>query len=130
MLAIFLAGLIISPIIFKQHFPITTTDFFAFLLVWASVTYQSELIISNKAINWTSMWVADRSYSIYLCHMPALMISLWLSEELKIPIAPDRLIDIRWLITLTIILSFSEFSYRFCEMPLRLWGRSYVKKYF
>jgi peptidoglycan/LPS O-acetylase OafA/YrhL len=59
-------------------------------------------------------WVGDRSYSIYLWHLP--LIYLFTSTKFFMPLP----VLIKYLLALATLLLFSNLTYKFIEIPLRI----------
>ncbi|PAW35995.1 hypothetical protein CIL06_09920 [Pantoea vagans] len=90
---------------------------------------ESEGIVSR-----TMSWIASRSYSIYLAHMPV----IYLVQESTVRImvhygfaAGDSYLRSLWMTIIAVGLIFisSELSYRYLEVPLRNKGRKVARKY-
>lgn len=79
-------------------------------------------------------WIASRSYSIYLAHMPV----IYFVQESTVRImvhygfaAGDSYMRSLWMTIAALGLIFvsSELSYRYLEVPLRNKGRNVARKY-
>jgi len=72
------------------------------------------------------LWIGSRSYAIYLCHLPAYMIThefwtRWTKAHGLVP--PDGTYTLRYAVmALALIAIFAELNYRLIETPLRTRG--------
>jgi peptidoglycan/LPS O-acetylase OafA/YrhL len=66
--------------------------------------------IRKGVINSLAMWLGDRSYSIYLWHMPLLYIAVW-SQATALPSTDDRKIQIFLALVITALLANLSFKY-------------------
>jgi peptidoglycan/LPS O-acetylase OafA/YrhL len=79
-------------------------------------------------VNPLTDWLGERSYSIYLMHVPV-MITLWPTMrqiETQVPPAWSFLVILLMMATVTIVVS--EFTYRFFERPINDYGRALARK--
>jgi hypothetical protein len=73
--------------------------------------------ITTKLLNEVLIWVGDRSYSIYLLHLPVIYICTRTYTFDKLSI------NIQYLLSLTLIVSLGHLNYKTIEVPFRSKGR-------
>ena len=128
-LGLALLGLVLAPVAFKNYYPVTFTDFFAALFVLISIIYAHSLGFAQSTISKCSLWLADRSYTIYLSHMPCFFLMHLIRNKTGVEILPSSLIDLRWFLCLAIVFTFSHICYQIIELPLRAKGRQLADRY-
>lgn len=98
-------------------------------LVYAA-SFNKAYILPSVALRPILLWFGSRSYAIYLCHLPAYMITheLWTrwTERSGMP-SPNGTYTLRYAITAIILIGiFAELNYRFIETPLRRRGARFA----
>lgn len=69
-------------------------------------------------------WIGDRSYSIYLCHLPVLLALGEIARRLELPSHPGVIVHAVYLaLSAALILVLSDLSFRFLERPATAWGK-------
>ena len=124
-----LLGLIAAPVAFKHFYPVTFVDLFAALFVLISIVYAKQLCFTDSLISKISLWLADRSFTLYLSHKPCMFLMHLFAQKTGMDILPVQLFDLRWLITLAVILFSSQLCYTYIELPLRHKGRKLASQY-
>lgn len=110
-LVLCLAGLIVSPVLLKNFYAVTFVDLFAGLFVLTSIIYAKELSNYSGTLTNASLWLAERSYTLYLSHKPCMFLAHLVANELNFDILPASLLDLRWLPLLAFILFASHLCY-------------------
>jgi peptidoglycan/LPS O-acetylase OafA/YrhL len=92
------------------------------MLVYAA-SFNKAYVLASRALRPVLLWIGSRPYAIYLCHLPAYMITheFWtrLAEHKGMP-TPDGTYTLRYALTaISLIIIFAELNYRFVESPLR-----------
>ena len=99
-------------------------------LVFAA-SYNSGYLMSDGYLRWLLVWVGSRSYSIYLTHVPALLIvkECWSSASRVIRMNEVATAASQGLIAILLIAALSELNFKSIEAPLRTKDRQISKKY-
>lgn len=126
LLLFFLIGLITAPVFSKEFYPVTITDLFAGLFVITTIIFAEKLNFSSNRLSKASLWIADRSFTLYLAHKPCMFLAHWFSNTTKINILPSSLLDFNWLIIVTLVFMASHLCYKYIEQPIRSMGRRIV----
>lgn len=109
--------LVLSLTLINQAIPgaqykYTIVGFFTAILVFMA-SFDKNYILPSKRLNAALRYIGNRSYAIYLVHMPAYLLTneIWNKKEVgSLTIA---------ITGLSLIFAFSELSYRFIESPMR-----------
>ena len=118
-----LVGIIGAVLWFPLPTPIINLGTYYSLVLWPSVVL---LVLRIPALGWAPMrWLGERSYSIYLLHVPtywALSVFVFAGRAVPANIAPFVMVA-SWVI----VLAAADLSYRHFECPARRWVRQWRK---
>lgn len=78
----------------------------------------------NSALGRVSVWLGDRSYSLYLWHFPIILVIYGRGSAMLPPQTSH--IAVRLVLIFGLSLVFAHFSYRLIERPGMAWGRRVV----
>jgi peptidoglycan/LPS O-acetylase OafA/YrhL len=117
---IMLAGIAVLPTALSpSRFGITVSSFLAAMLV--AVAYQNKGYISTFGMRPLIAWLGSRSYSIYLCHFPCLLIARSIlaryitMHDVLNPSHFELLLSLTIIIVSVVV--FAEITYRLIERP-------------
>lgn len=101
---------------------------FSTLLVFIASQDQNTITPSGR-IGRIILWIGARSYAMYLCHIPALYLAMEFTQHVFNLDEPKtgHLVTIAMAVPLTLI--FSNWNYRFVELPLIAVGRRLAQRY-
>ena len=112
----FISIILLLFILFSSlRIEIRASSILASLFTLFVIGFRSLNMLPNK-LSRVLIWLGDRSYSIYLFHMPLLYVAQF-SPALQIGIIESR--DIQSLIAVLLSLSFGSFCYKFIENRYR-----------
>lgn len=97
------------------------------VMVWISSYNEGLLFGKFIANNKVVLWIASRSYSIYLSHPISYILMMEYCKQTSGPLNSDDMFTIMFFGTLLTV-ALSEFSYRFVESPLRKRGAKIVQQ--
>ncbi|QGZ54849.1 acyltransferase family protein [Paraburkholderia acidiphila] len=100
-------------------------------LVYAA-SFNKAYVLPSRWLRPILTWIGSRSYAIYLCHLPAYMITheLWTRWTERFGLShPNGTYTIRYAITaLALITALAELNYRLVEAPLRKRGMNAARR--
>lgn len=100
----------------------------AALLVWLA-SYARGYVFGFGHLTGVMKWLGERSYGVYLIHMPVFRISQELAVRYVENLIHSPLIVIFLLLTsVVLILLMADLNYRYVEVPLRRFGAARAKK--
>lgn len=135
--SILLLFLLLAPAFFNgTWYLFGCLAFISVILVYVACWQESYLlrISQDHYLSKIMAWIASRSYSIYLVHMPVIYFIQETTIKIMLffsiaPIDSNTRYLFMTIITLLLIFFLSDLSYRFLELPMRDKGRSISKKY-
>ena len=74
---------------------------------------------SRSKISVPFIWIGERSYSIYLCHLPAILVTREIVNRTSGLYPPDKSLQVSFLLGISLILIASNLSYRFIEQAFQ-----------
>lgn len=94
-------------------------------------SYNGDYIVRAKALKPIFLWAGSRSYSIYLIHLPAMILTraLWYFVTPQGTVFTGAYFLRFFSIWLVLTLGLSELNYRALEQPLRRRGREVAKRF-
>jgi len=129
-LALALIGICVAPVQFaKIRYAFSATDFFCMVFIAITVAYARESVITRPAgLRSALNWLGDRSYAIYLAHIPVFLAVREADMRWALNLAPDAITDVQILIPFALTLIVADLTYQFVEEPLRDWGRGHAAR--
>lgn len=92
-------------------------------------SFNSNYILRDGLIKRLLIWLGDRSYALYLTHMPAFFLTRELFHRVQPELVGSQAALIYHTVTAaTLMLLFAEFSYRFIETPLQKKGAKLLER--
>ncbi|QGZ54847.1 acyltransferase family protein [Paraburkholderia acidiphila] len=95
-------------------------------------SFNRSYVFPSRALRPIMVWIGSRSYAIYLCHLPAYVITheYWSRAALRTGLTfPNGTYTLRYIVTaLALIALFAELNYRLIEVPLRNRGSAAARR--
>jgi peptidoglycan/LPS O-acetylase OafA/YrhL len=99
----------------------------SFIVVWLASYDENYIFSSAYRIKDIFLWVGERSFALYLIHIPAFLLIRELGFNMSGSQKIDSVITTTFLAVVVLVV-FSELSYRMIENPMRLIGIKISKK--
>jgi peptidoglycan/LPS O-acetylase OafA/YrhL len=94
-------------------------------------SFNSDYIVRARMLKSIFLWVGSRSYSIYLIHLPAMIITraIWYFIEPQGTVFAGNFFLRFFSVWFVLMLGLSELNYRLLEQPLRRKGRVVARRF-
>ncbi len=116
---------VLSPTELQQPFVLPAVAVGALLCLLSTLSARG---YSHHKIATPLVWIGERSYSIYLCHLPLILLTREiLARTLGLGADPMR-ITIGFAVAASLVAICSDLSYRFIEVPFQHISRQYLAR--
>lgn len=122
---------IVCVVIVPVQFPTLAVPLMAFFAMVAVLMASKDGAFGCGIFSKAMRWLGDRSFSLYLCHLPIFLLIREMLHRADINVASHDLLLFMIVFTTSFLLAISiaSLSFRYIEEPFRKYGRDKAEKY-